>query len=315
MPEAEEVLDLYFPVLDKGYVALVQYMGSDVDIESAARVSYGKGTRKVSDTRNLIRRLVRDSHSSPIEMCSLKFHIKAPLYVIQQFLRHRTAKVNQESFRYTEIQDEFQMTQPSEWRLQSKDNKQGSSGTLNERSDDEDVWSGEELSHMEFWHLKDSKTVYDKRINAGIAREQARKEIPVSTYSSFYWKMDLRNLFNFLSLRTHHHAQLEIRQYANVIAGLTKRVAPICYEAWLDYQYCARNFSRLDLLFLSYLSSPDIYGQFEMGEWQSCYETDEGKYHKELGFSKSEYIDFWSKLNPIKVPNFDLDLSKGVRKE
>jgi thymidylate synthase (FAD) len=338
VPAADEILNLYFPVLDYGEIALIDYMGTDEDIEAAARVSYGKGTRKVNDTKNLIRRLVRDKHDSPQEMCTLKFHLKMPLYVIQQLLRHRTAKLNQASYRYSEIPDEFNKTDPDKWRLQSTDNKQGSSGYVDKWPEDiefeeyrtgreikgdsipyympvriqDDENYGDYLSKLEERLHETSSQIYKSRLRFGVAREQARKDIPVSTYSSLYWKMDLRNLLHFLTLRCDYHAQQEIREYANIMAGIVKRVCPISYQAWVDYSFCSKSFSRLDILFLNYLN--EIYKDFDMNEWENCYSTDEGVKHQELGFTKSELKDFWAKLVPYPEPDFELDLSRGIRK-
>lgn len=343
VPEADEVLDLYFPVLDHGFVALKDYMGTDDDIESAARVSYAKGTRKISDTANLIRYLFRHQHHSPLEMVSLKFHLRMPLYVIQQLLRHRTAKINQESFRYSEVPDLVQRTGTDEWRLQSKDNKQGSSGKL-------EVWPegwttqfvqymdgypvqpqwivtspdgqrtvyfnepspSDYLSKNEDLFLQQSKGQYKQRIDFGVAKEQARKDIPVSTYSSLYWKMDLRNLLHFLRLRTDSHAQLEIRAFANVIAGIVQRVCPISYQAWVDYAYCAQSFTRLDMLMLGWCTEQLSHCPIE--EWEYNYICMHAHKHEEMGMGKRELDEFWKKLIPVTPPDFKLDLSTALTK-
>ena len=233
----------YFLVLDKGFLALKDYMGSDEDIEQAARVSYGKGTRKVSDTRNLIRYLIRHRHTGPFEQAELKFHIRTPIYVWRQWVRHRTASLNEVSQRYSEVPFFCQETPPNEWRLQSKDNKQGGDEYLAEEYGI--LISGEEETCQERVHR-----AYRYRLQAGIAREQARKELPLSTYTEAFWKIDLHNLLHFLTLRCDSHAQLEIRQYANIIGGIVKELFPITFEAWIDYAFCAKTFSRIELKIL-----------------------------------------------------------------
>ncbi len=335
--DAEDVLGLYFPVLDNGFVSLVDYMGSDVDIEAAARVSYNKGTRKISDTAKLLRRLYRDKHCSPFEMVSLKFHLRMPLYIIQQLLRHRTAKLNQESFRYSEIQDDFQKTKFDAWRLQAKDNKQGSCGYVHDSPDTietvrDDFGSFDRkstglekartLSLLEESIHSSLKHLYKKRLDCGVAREQARKDIPVSTYSSLYWKCDLRNLLHLLELRVDSHAQQEIREYANVMAGLTRLVAPISFQAWIDYSNCAKNFSRLDIQFLNELTKYFDFAKCEVGfdhvkngylKMISSDDEDHGilPLHERIGMVQSELDEFWKKLIPVKIPDFSLDYSKA----
>jgi thymidylate synthase (FAD) len=322
---------LYFPVLDKGFISLIDYMGTDEDVENAARVSYSNKGRKLSDTETLIRYLKRNKHDSPEEMVSMKFHLKMPLLVIQQLLRHRTAKINQASFRYTEVQDELQQTLPDEWRLQSKDNKQGSSGTLGlwpEEWEKMESYSsmfeyrkspsgklyeteihktpGEYLSTREKEFQDLAMSLYDTRLELGVAKEQARKDIPVSTYSTLYWKCDLRNILHLLSLRCDSHAQIETRLYANMMAGMVKRLCPITFQAWLDYSFCSRSFSRLELDFLSLIA---LYS----GSWEE--KRKEYEYANGFGslerskLSKREYNEFWTKLNTPEIPSFELDLS------
>jgi len=299
--EADEILDLYFPVLDKGSIALIDYMGSDEDIESAARVSYAKGTRKISDTKTLLRYLYRHNHSSPYEQVEMKFRIKAPIYVLRQWIRHRTANVNEISGRYSIITDDIHSTKANEWRLQSEDNKQGSSGYLNE--DDGKVFSTIEKQLDEV-----CKEHYNTLLAMGVAREQARKHLQLSTYSEIYWKCDLRNIFNFISQRCDSHAQEEIRMYANIMAGMVKRLCPLAFEAWLDYSFTAKSFSRQELEFLSHLG---LYcGSYK----QKREEVERTGFHLELSkLSKREYAEFWKKLEPVDIPDFELNLDKGKR--
>lgn len=323
--EGDEILGLYFPVLENGFIALVDYMGNDQSIVDAARTSYAKGTKTVSDNRGLIRRLMRDRHTSPFEFVELKFHVRAPLYVIQQWLRHRTSNFCQESHRFSEIKDDFQKTKPGAWRLQSKDNKQGSAGFLGVDTLEQGEWGGKDLCTGENALHAHLKQEYQTRIRRGVAREQARKDIPHSTFSSIYIKSDLHNLLHFLRLRTAPDAQLEIREYANLIAGMVKRVCPITFEAWIDYAYTSTNFTRLDMEFMYFLISE--YSESSIGDWQRAYEFDSlfekrlsceqsiDKVHEKIGMSNREYKEFWGKLKSKDIPAFDLDLSKALKSE
>ncbi len=319
-PEADEILDVYFPVLDNGFIALKGYFGGDESIVEAARNSYSKGTKKVSDDRGLIRRLIRDKHTSPIEFVELKFHIRAPLYIIQQWLRHRTNNLCQESHRFSEIKDDFQRTQPDAWRLQDKKNKQGSDGFLPLKTVEQGDWNGEDMSSGELKLHEHLRQEYQTRINRGVAREQARKDVPHSTYSSLYVKCDLHNILHFLKLRTDPHAQQEIRDYADLMAGMVKRVCPLTFEAWVDYAYAAKSFSRLDILFFNYCVEEMSLGcSLKTEEWKDWYSEQSPhwneKPHEKIGLGKTELADFWTKLKPVEIPLFDLDLAKAKRME
>jgi thymidylate synthase (FAD) len=229
VPEAEEILGHEYPVLDHGFVRLVDYMGGDPAIVQAARVSYGDGTKKVSEDRGLIRTLMRDEHTSPFEMVESKWHCKMPLFVARQWIRHRTASVNEISGRYSVMRDEFYIPEAEQVNLQSEDNKQG-------RSDQS--FSPEETKLILFGFDDEQKGAYKRyieRIDKGMARELARMNLPLSLYTEWYWKIDSHNLFHFLKLRMDKHAQYEIRQYANVIATLTQRIAPLAWKAFEDY--------------------------------------------------------------------------------
>lgn len=237
----DEILGHPFRVLDEGFVRVVDYMGSDSSIVQAARVSYGKGTKKVSEDRGLIRYLLRHYHTTPFEMCELKLHVRVPMDCWRQWIRHRTANVNEYSTRYSEAIDASQMTTPTEWRLQSAGNKQGSGDNL-------DPTVGAVLSAQEADLQKLCRDVYSRRLEAGVAREQARKDLPLSTYTEAYWKIDLHNLFHFLRLRMDTHAQLEIRSYANVIGNeIVSRWCPIAWEAFIDYRLNSVFLSSLDV--------------------------------------------------------------------
>lgn len=232
----KEYQEKKLPVLDNGFVRLVDVMGTDHSIVDAARVSYGAGTKHISDDRKLINYLYRHGHHTPFEMVEFKFHIRIPMDVHRQLVRHRTFSFNEYSTRYSIAIDAIQKTNPSEWRLQSKVNKQGSSGYL-PRYSDEETKSGEYFSDTEQRIHEELREIYYERLDAGIAREQARKDLPLSTYTELYVKANLRNLFNFLSLRMDSHAQLEIRQYANIIYNIIKDFCPLAVDAFDTYDF------------------------------------------------------------------------------
>ncbi len=226
--------------LDKGFIRLVDSMGGDAAIVQAARVSYGKGTTKVSRDRALIRYLMRHHHSTPFEMVELKFHAKMPIFVARQWVRHRTANINEYSLRYSEAMDDFYIPRPEDIHFQSTVNKQGREITevpldLREKT----VAYFKEMS-------RNSYAMYNELNEAGIARELARAVLPVNIYTQWYWKNDLHNTFHFLRLRMDQHAQYEIRVYAEAMASMVKEVAPMAYEAFEDYILNGMYFSRLD---------------------------------------------------------------------
>ena len=227
-PGAEKWLGVPIKCLDEGFIRLVDYMGSDASIVRAARVSYGSGTKKVSEDEGLIRYLMRHRHTTPFEMCELKFHVRVPMDAWRQWIRHRTANVNEYSTRYSIAIDVAQRTCADAWRLQSGTNKQGSGGYV-------DPAVGVALSDREADFLKNAREIYQDRIDKGVAREQARKDLPLSTYTEAYWKMDLHNLLHFLGLRMDGHAQLEIRTYANAIGKIVMDAFPMAYGAFHDY--------------------------------------------------------------------------------
>ena len=205
-------------------------MGDDAAIVQAARISYGKGTKTLSSDRALIRYLMRHRHTSPFEMCELKLHVKVPMDAWRQWTRHRTASINEYSTRYSEAIDERQVTLPGEWRSQSKNNRQGSGCYL-------DPAVGEVLSKREQSFHAYTQNVYQQRLSWGVSREQARKDLPLSTYTEAYWKIDLHNLFGFLALRMSENAQFEIREFARVIGGrIVSKWVPLAWEAFFDYR-------------------------------------------------------------------------------
>ena len=229
-----------FPVLDDGFVALVDCMGDDGAVVQAARVSYGEGTRRVSDDRQLIRYLLRHAHTTPFEMAELKFLVRVPMDCWRQWIRHRTASVNEYSTRYSLAIDAMQATADDQWRSQAAANRQGSGAPLAAPEGRRFTESEQDLQHR-------ARRVYEERVAAGIAREQARKDLPLSTYTEAYWKIDLHNLLHFLALRMEAHAQLEIRRYAETIGrAIVAPLFPLVGEAFLDYRVEAMRLTRLD---------------------------------------------------------------------
>ena len=241
---AEKLIGKEFKVLDHGFVRLVDFMGDDGAIVQAARVSYGKGTKKVSRDRELIRYLLGHQHTSPFEMVEFKFHVKLPIFVARQWIRHRTANVNEYSGRYSVMKEEFYQPEADQIRLQSDINKQGRSEEQVPADLQEDFLN----------HSSDiQKRVYEKYnhyITAGLARELARINLPLSLYTEWYWKIDLHNLLHFLRLRMDPHAQYEIRQYAIVMGEIVKAICPISWEAFEDYILNAQRFSAIELRIL-----------------------------------------------------------------
>jgi thymidylate synthase (FAD) len=230
VPDLDNILGHTFSVLDDGFIRVIDYMGSDESIVQAARISYGKGTRRLSEDRGLIRYLMRHLHTTPFEMCEIKLHIRAPMDCWRQWIRHRTANVNEYSTRYSIAIDSTQKTKKDQWRKQSAVNRQGSGDYI----DDE---IGKMLSEKEETLHKQIKEIYEERISLGVAREQARKDLPLSTYTEAYWKIDLHNLFHFLALRMDNHAQYEIRSYANIIGNeIVSKWCPISWEAFKEYR-------------------------------------------------------------------------------
>ena len=304
-PAAEEILGGYFPVLDHGFVSLVDYMGSDDDVERAARVSYGYGTRKMSQTRGLIRYLRRHHHTTPSEMVELKFHCAMPMFVARQWIRHRTASVNEYSGRYSLMPLLFYKPDPDHFSLQSSDNRQGRRPEA----------ASPDLYRKAVEHWKQVREAasggYRWMLEEEVARELARIDLPLSTYTQWYWKIDLHNLFHFLTLRADPHAQWEIQEFARVMAGMLKRVAPLSYEAWIDYNVRAHAMSRGEMDVLRRLLEADAEGV-------RTREGGESLALKELqGFDLSgrEAREFVDKLQDADVPDYELDLSRMRRAE
>ena len=239
--ELENILYEAIPILDHGFIRVIDYMGDDTSIVQAARVSYGKGTKKVSTDAGLIKYLMRHWHSTPFEMCEIKYHVKLPIFIARQWIRHRTANVNEYSARYSILDKEFYLPAVENLAAQSQSNRQGRG----------DVLSGDHAKKVLDLLKKDAEQTYDNyetmlnerydgsvidEKQVGLARELARMNLTLNTYTQWYWKTDLLNLMNFLRLRADHHAQFEIRAYADAMLDTVKRWVPITYEAFLDYR-------------------------------------------------------------------------------
>ncbi len=230
------------PVLSDGHVQLIDCMGDDLAVVDAARVSFFGKAEEHTDAanRHLIRYLLRHRHSTPFEMAEIKLRVRVPMDCWRQWIRHRTASVNESSTRYAPAIDSMDVTPPNEWRSQSSDNKQGSAGFV-------DPEVGKLLTARETYIQKELRDVYEERLEHGVAKEQARKDLPLSTYTEAYWKIDLHNLLHFLSLRLDPHAQLEIRLYAQAIAEIVKAWVPWTWEAFEDYRLGAMFFTRQEV--------------------------------------------------------------------
>ncbi|HEX2167903.1 MAG TPA: FAD-dependent thymidylate synthase [Longimicrobiales bacterium] len=298
-PAAEEILGQYFPVLDHGFVSLVDYMGTDDSIERAARVSYGYGTRRASQTRGLIRYLRRHRHTTPSEMVELKFHCAMPMFVARQWIRHRTANVNEYSGRYSLMPLLFYTPQPDDFALQSRQNNQGRSA----ESAGAALYS-EATSRWERMRA-DAAETYGWMVGEDVAREIARIELPLSTYTQWYWKIDLHNLLHFLTLRVDPHAQLEIRAFAEVMAGMVKRVAPLSYEAWIDYDVAGAHFSRGELAAVRSLLAAGDDGI--RARDAASLDMDSLGGH---GLSAREARELIAKLHDRPTPDYELDIGR-----
>ncbi len=229
VPELDAILGKPFKILDDGFVRVIDYMGSDEAIVQAARVSYGEGTKKGSDDEHLIRYLIRHRHTTPFEMCEIKFHVRVPMDIWRQWVRHRTASINEYSTRYSIAIDSARTTSEDEWRSQSSTNRQGSGDML-------DTEMGRDLTEQEAKLHEECRRIYLERIERGVAREQARKDLPLATYTEAYWKCNLHNLLHFLALRMESAAQTEIRDYATTIGReIVAKWVPYAWKAFEDY--------------------------------------------------------------------------------
>jgi thymidylate synthase (FAD) len=297
---AEEILGLYFPVLDHGFVSLVDYLGTDECIERAARVSYGYGTRKQSLTRGLLRYLRRHKHTTPSEMVELKFHCCMPMFIARQWIRHRTANVNEYSGRYSLMPMLFYQPDAEQLQTQSRRNNQGRSG--------QPVGQDVHAEALRRWESirRESTEAYTWLTTNEVARELARIDLPLSTYTQWYWKIDLHNLLHFLTLRVDTHAQWEIQEYGRVMAGMLKRVAPLSYEAWIDYDVRGTHLSRGELESLRELVRVDADGLSAGG----------GRLDRAAleahGLARREIDELYAKLAPpAPLPDFGLDVANA----
>ncbi len=257
------------PVLDHGFIRVIDYMGDDAAIVQAARVSYGAGTKHVQNDEGLIRYLMRHWHSTPFEMCEIKLHVKLPVFVARQWIRHRTANVNEYSGRYSILDREFYIPAPDQLAAQSVVNNQGRG----------EVLTGEEAARVLHMLKSDADRAYDNYEamlstdgQAGLARELARMNLPANIYTQWYWKVDLHNLFNFIRLRADAHAQYEIRVYADAIAACVKDWVPLAYAAFEDYRMGGVSLSAKAVAVLKRRLTGEVVGQAESGmskgEWR-----------------------------------------------
>ena len=282
VPELEEILYQPLAVLDHGFVRVVDYMGDDGAIVQAARVSYGKGTKRVSEDRGLINYLMRHRHTTPFEMCEIKYHVKLPIFVARQWIRHRTANVNEYSARYSILDNEFYIPAPEDLGVQSRSNRQGRGQSLEGeearrvlhllREDAEKVYG----DYTEMLNEDDAGAPIDPE-RQGLSRELARMNLTLNFYTQWYWKIDLLNLFHFLSLRADDHAQYEIRAYAEVMIETVKRWVPLAADAFAQYRMGGANLSATGLEVVKRLIGGEDVGQEESGlskrEWRELMET------------------------------------------
>ena len=276
VPALEGRLFTPHPVLDHGFIRVIDYMGDDAAVVQAARVSYGRGTKKVSEDEGLIRYLMRHRHTTPFEMCEIKFHVKLPIFVARQWIRHRTASINEYSARYSVLDREFYLPAPEHLAAQSKDNKQGRGEVLT-------GWEAEAVTDLLRRDAVRNYADYIAMINEdpmgvtvdsrrkGLARELARMNLTLNTYTQWYWKVDLHNLLGFLALRADSHAQYEIRAYAEVLLDIVKAWVPFTHQAFLDYRLGAATFSNQMVEVIRRLIAGEAVTQAESGlsgrEW------------------------------------------------
>jgi thymidylate synthase (FAD) len=276
-PALEEILYQAIPVLDHGFIRVIDYMGDDAAVVQAARVSYGKGTKKVNEDAGLINYLMRHRHSTPFEMCEIKFHIKLPIFIARQWIRHRTANVNEYSARYSILDREFYLPAASQLSAQSQNNRQGRGQLL----------EGAEAARVLELLKNDALQVYDHYIEmlnedengeqmnperSGLARELARMNLTLNYYTQWYWKIDLHNFMHFLSLRADSHAQYEIRVYAEAMLEILKRWVPLSYEAFTNYRVGAAEISARGLAAIRRMVKGEDVTQensgLSKGEWR-----------------------------------------------
>jgi thymidylate synthase (FAD) len=267
VPALEAMLFTAIPVLDHGFIRVVDYMGDDAAVVQAARVSYGRGTRKTTEDEGLIRYLMRHWHSTPFEMCEIKYHVKLPIFVARQWIRHRTANVNEYSARYSVMDKDYYIPEPAQLALQSSNNRQGRGEVLDEATATRVLALLRDDAEQTYGHYEE---MLDES-GIGLARELARMNLTLNTYTQWYWKTDLHNLFHFLRLRADAHAQYEIRVYAEAMLETVKAWVPLSYGAFVDYRLGAVSFSAKMLAALQKLLADEPVDQASSGlsnrEW------------------------------------------------
>ncbi|MGH6897017.1 MAG: FAD-dependent thymidylate synthase [Geminicoccaceae bacterium] len=280
VPALEEILYQALPVLDRGFVRVIDYMGDDAAIVQAARVSYGRGTKRVSDDRGLINYLMRMRHTSPFEMCELKLHVKLPIFVARQWIRHRTANVNEYSARYSVLEDEFYVPAAEHLASQSSANRQGRDRLLDPVQAEDvraKVRSNAERAYADYLAMlnRDEAGEALDPEREGLARELARIVLPLNTYTEWYWKTDLHNLLHFIALRADPHAQYEIRTYAEVLLDVVRRWVPLTCAAFEDYRLNAAELSGKALAVLHRMLAGEDVTQESSGlsarEWRELH--------------------------------------------
>ncbi len=282
VPALEDILYTPHKVLDHGFIRVVDYMGDDNAVVQAARVSYGKGTKKVSQDRGLLRYLLRHRHTTPFEMCEIKFHIKLPIFIARQWIRHRTANVNEYSARYSILDKEFYLPSPEHLAAQSATNKQCRGDTVTPEEAQKVLEILKEDSERCYANYKymlnqDENGEPQDETRAGVARELARMNLNLNYYTQWYWKIDLHNLMHFVALRADSHAQYEIRVYAEIMKEILKRWVPNTYEAFQDYREGGVNLSRIGLEIVQKLIRGEQVDQGNSGlskrEWKELMES------------------------------------------
>lgn len=274
-PALEEILYKPFNVLDHGFIRVIDYMGNDNSIVQAARVSYGHGTKKINQDKALINYLMRHEHTTPFEMCEIKLHVKLPIFIARQWIRHRTANVNEYSARYSVLENEFYIPQPKDITCQSQSNKQA---RTNQQLNNHQI---EQILEILKNHSVESYNKYtellkqhDTSTQNALAREIARIVLPVNFYTQWYWKIDLHNLLHFLKLRASPHAQFEIQQYANIILNIVKMWVPFTYDAFMNYSFNSKSLSQeaiasIKQTFIKHnIKEDEIQHSMSDGEWQ-----------------------------------------------
>jgi thymidylate synthase (FAD) len=316
--EADAIKGKYFRVLDYGFVGLVDYMGDDAAVVQAARVSYGAGTKTPKDDRGTLRYMKHHKHTSPFEQIELKFHVKLPIFVARQLIRHRTANVNEYSMRFSLPFMQFYMPKFENMGTQSKKNKQGRAAPVTDFDAAliHNKWVELQEESVHLYELVTSKDI-------DLARELARIGLPLSIYTEWYWKIDMHNLMHFLCLRCDGHAQWEIQQFSNMKASIMRAVAPVSYEAWIDYAFQAHTFSRMEMVLLRRLLGTVIDSGIEVDPHPTCVQATGSyiykKYADELGMTTREWEEFMEAFDRVRTPDlyekpadFKLDLATAV---